>query len=105
MKRIVFECIGGDSDGMLLDSHSDDPVVSKETVDLYHLTDKGELGRGYFGSTPNKMLQLLRGEVGPQEVRGKPGKKHWYKITDRQEDDDTVRLRFEYSVYDPEERG
>lgn len=106
MKRIIWEFIGGDWDGKILDSEaSEDAEDRREAVHLYKTTNEGELGKGQWYFTPAQVRRIKRRELDIHDIEFDQKRKHQYKIVDRREDDETVRLRIEYFAYDSDAKN
>jgi len=95
-KRVYIEVIGGDADGIVLDSHSDDPAVRETVRGILFMTKNGEVGFGMNGISLSNLLELARGET--REPRIVPDFMHKYVITERLDEAGEILLRMTYST-------
>ena len=92
-KRVYIEIIGGDVDGMYLDSDSGPPLVRHFVKSIYVNTNDGTVGRYVEGMPLSNVLQILRGGSIPES---KPGFMHQYHIIERMEEENEVLIRMRH---------
>lgn len=91
-KRIIVEFIGGDADGKVYDSESADPSEAQYAGITYIATEGGTIGRG-VRSMPLAMKEELRAG-NTSALKGYHP--HEYRIVDRTEDENEIRIRMQY---------
>ncbi len=94
MKRFVLEFLGGDWDGRLLDSQSDDHEEVVLSQVYYFLTQDGTIGKG-FNQYSEQALAFAhkRGWMAPDG----PSKGHDYKVIERRDEGDRTRIRLKHA--------
>lgn len=105
-KTILVEFLGGFRDGQVLRSDSSNRDEFQECLALYILHSQGgQLGKRfkcYSEAGIAELGELL--EVTPEGPRLKrepmAGRNHIYEVVSRQEDDDTIRIRYQYMGQD-----
>ena len=67
-KRILIEVMGGDKDGLTLDSQSSNTTSKALAFHIYQKTDQGTEGKSFHGLSIGKMMSLVTDEVDIRNV-------------------------------------
>jgi len=101
-KVIIVEFVGGFRDGQILRSDSTNPNEVRECMGLYVLFSQGgKIGKRMRGVSEAAIAELQEiVEMTPDGPRLKrePSAKmnHIYEVVDRQEDEQTIRVHYQY---------
>jgi hypothetical protein len=101
-KLIIVEFTGGDRDGAMFRSDSENPQEVRECMGYYiWLSQGGKIGAGICGMS-TAAIQELREIIentpeGPRLKRPpRFGSDHVYRVTHREENDETIIVRYTY---------
>ena len=97
-KRVYVEFLGGDLDGLTIDSDSTDNSEQQLIEMAYTLTNGGQVGKSFHGYSVGAIQHLIR--HGPEGMfRKNPVTgSHQYTVAERLEERDEILLRMKYAV-------
>lgn len=98
-KRVIVEVIGGDADGLYLDSEDQDSALAEEAKSVYRMTEGGTVGRATAGLSMGRLIRLRSGDRSAAENHG--GHAHYYCVSERIEEDSEILIRLQHSLTHP----
>lgn len=105
-KRVLLEFIGGgDWDGKILDSQSQDPIEAKFALHYYDLTHQGKVGHAFYGVSMGQVERMIRDGLPPCHVKLEKGKAHKYEVVERLQEGEEILVRIKYSIWESEKRS
>jgi hypothetical protein len=93
-KRVIVEFLGGDADGLYLDTKHEDREIAQYTEFLYVGTQNGTVGRGVRGLSMSLVIRVLKGDRTALNRQGLHA--HEYRVVERIEEDNEILLRMKY---------
>ena len=107
-RRYLIEFCGGDWDGKILDSQSEDEQERHRADGCLFMTENGTVGRAFHGRSMVMGEMLARGEISYKDLdaargpRKGPRPMHRYTVTDRKQEGNVTRIKITYDVELPE---
>ncbi len=91
MQKAIFEFVGGPIDGRVLQG----PLGEGDDVERYYMfSNHGAVGQRFKVASDYAVQTLLREKL--EEESPHHFQQHYYRVTDRIEDDEEVWIRAEY---------
>jgi hypothetical protein len=98
-KHVIIELLGGDADGLVLDSSSKDETERRRVETILWVTNNGEIGHGMQGSALIEILAQTKQKPALDELnlRRRPlSFVHCYLVKERLEEHNEVLIRIGY---------
>jgi hypothetical protein len=99
-KRTIIKFVGGSKDGEVLDSMNESPLNPDEAAGYLWMLNGGKIGAAFWTAT-DAAMDYIRQDPEHNHA-GKAGfKPHVYKVTEREETDDLIKITVTFSGRDP----
>jgi hypothetical protein len=92
-KRVHIEIIGGDADGLFLDSQSTNSQERELVEGMLYMTNNGEIGQGWRGVSLTNLREIQAGISGRKSA---PDFMHEYRVVERIEEESEILIRMRY---------